>query len=88
MTNPTDKIAFDALEAAGRLLDDTLRRVCAGDPEASTAIRGALAAGAIATLRVQLAPSTKLATWHAELTLPSGEALPLGGQDFEPEALQ
>ncbi len=81
MTNPTDKIAFDALEAAGRLLDETLRRTRGGDPEASTAIRGALAAGAIATLRVQLAPSTKLA-------LPSGEALPLGGQDFEPEALQ
>lgn len=88
MTNPTDKTAFDTLEAAGRLLDATLRRVCGGDPEASAAVRGALAAGGIATLRIQLAPSTKLAAWSAELTLPDGEVMPLGGQDFEPKALQ
>ena len=88
MTNPTDKIAFDALEAAGRLLDDTLRRVCGNDGEAAAAVRGALAQGAITSLRVQLCASTRLASWHAELTLPSGEVVPLGGQDFEPKALQ
>ncbi len=88
MSEPQDKTAFDAIEAAGRLLDDTLRRVCAGDPEAATAIRGALAAGALGHVHVTLAKSTRLMQVRTELTMPDGQTIPLGVQEFEPGALQ
>ena len=83
-----NKIAWDAIEAAGRLLDHALRRVCGNDSEAAAAIREALAQGALGQVNVTLGKSTRLMQVRTELTLPDGRTLPLGVQEFEPEPLQ
>jgi hypothetical protein len=87
-TTTTDQATFAFLKAAADLMQCAFEDARRSDSAGADGLAHALRAGALATVRATLAPSTGLAQVSFDITTPAGEELSLMSVELQKEVAQ